>query len=219
MTKSTTLQAAFQRSMADSATLPPKQKKVLAASLALFAEKGFANTSTKEIAERAGVAEGTVYRRYKTKDDLLLAVLRPLVTDVMPDLMKEFSEQVINRPYVTRREFLSVMIRDRLDFLHDNWQVVKVMLSEMMVNADLRQPMVERVVQLLQEHVYPEFDRLKATHELVDWPNDMLTQFIVGTVFVNLLRSGLQQDMASLITRADYLIDFLDQGLAPRPTE
>ena len=33
----------------------------------MFGEKGYASTSTSEIAKRAGVAEGTIFRYYKTK--------------------------------------------------------------------------------------------------------------------------------------------------------
>lgn len=47
--------------------LTPKQAKILQAAVEIFAEKGYAATSTSEIAKRAGVAEGTIFRHYKTK--------------------------------------------------------------------------------------------------------------------------------------------------------
>lgn len=47
--------------------MPQKQQAVLTASLTLFAEKGFEATSTRDIATAANVAEGTVYRQFKTK--------------------------------------------------------------------------------------------------------------------------------------------------------
>ncbi|MDZ7578778.1 MAG: TetR/AcrR family transcriptional regulator [Candidatus Nanopelagicales bacterium] len=42
--------------------------------LELFADKGVASTSTREIARAAGLAEGTLYRHYATKDDLAVAL-------------------------------------------------------------------------------------------------------------------------------------------------
>lgn len=47
--------------------LSEKQIKILEAAIEIFAEKGYASTSTSEIAKRAGVAEGTIFRHYKTK--------------------------------------------------------------------------------------------------------------------------------------------------------
>ncbi|EAD5296161.1 helix-turn-helix transcriptional regulator, partial [Listeria monocytogenes] len=64
-----------------------KQRRIVAASIELFAEKGYAGTSTNEIAKKAGVAEGTIFRHYKTKKDLLMAITMPtLIGGVIPFL-------------------------------------------------------------------------------------------------------------------------------------
>ncbi len=48
--------------------------RIVAAASEVFAERGL-DASTAEIAERAGVGEGTVYRRFPTKDDLIAAIV------------------------------------------------------------------------------------------------------------------------------------------------
>ena len=47
-----------------------KRDAICEAALELFAEKGIEATTTREIAERAGAAEGTLYRHFEGKDDL-----------------------------------------------------------------------------------------------------------------------------------------------------
>jgi AcrR family transcriptional regulator len=47
-----------------------KRDAVCEAALELFAEKGIEATTTREIAERAGAAEGTLYRHFRGKEDL-----------------------------------------------------------------------------------------------------------------------------------------------------
>lgn len=42
----------------------------------LFAEKGFSNTSTLEIAETAGVAHGTLFYHYKNKEGIIYEIFR-----------------------------------------------------------------------------------------------------------------------------------------------
>ena len=50
------------------------REKVIAAAEQVFAERGI-EAGIPEIAERAGVGKGTVYRNFETKDDLVAAIL------------------------------------------------------------------------------------------------------------------------------------------------
>src|SRR5215216_2588672 len=53
-----------------------RPQELLDAALELFVEKGFAATRSEEVAARAGVAKGTLYLYYPSKEDLLKAVVR-----------------------------------------------------------------------------------------------------------------------------------------------
>jgi AcrR family transcriptional regulator len=50
------------------------RQRILAAAAAVFAERGL-DASTAEIARRAGVGEATLFRRFPTKDDLIVAII------------------------------------------------------------------------------------------------------------------------------------------------
>ena len=53
-----------------------RPQQLLDAALDLFVEKGFAATRAEEVAQRAGVAKGTLYLYYPSKEELLKAVIR-----------------------------------------------------------------------------------------------------------------------------------------------
>ncbi|ERN41513.1 transcriptional regulator [Rubidibacter lacunae KORDI 51-2] len=53
----------------------PSSKRIVDAAIELFASQGFAATTTKQIADRAGVNEVTLFRNFGSKHDLLLAVV------------------------------------------------------------------------------------------------------------------------------------------------
>jgi AcrR family transcriptional regulator len=53
-----------------------RERRIVAAARRLFDRKGYANTAMEEIAERAGVAVGTLYNYFPSKDELLLTILR-----------------------------------------------------------------------------------------------------------------------------------------------
>ena len=51
------------------------EKKILLAATKLFSEYGYASTSTKKIADLAGVNELTIFRQFKSKSNLLQSVI------------------------------------------------------------------------------------------------------------------------------------------------
>lgn len=57
-----------------SQSLTDKQKDLLSAALKLFVQYGFHGTPTSKIAKLAGVANGTLFHYYKTKEDLIVSL-------------------------------------------------------------------------------------------------------------------------------------------------
>jgi AcrR family transcriptional regulator len=53
-----------------------KREAILEAALALFVERGFFGTAVPEIADRAGVGAGTIYRYFESKEALVNAIYR-----------------------------------------------------------------------------------------------------------------------------------------------
>lgn len=53
-----------------------RERRILAAARRLFDRKGFADTSMEEVAARAGLAVGTLYNYFSSKDQLLFAISR-----------------------------------------------------------------------------------------------------------------------------------------------
>jgi TetR/AcrR family transcriptional regulator len=52
-----------------------RKLQILRVAVSLFSQKGFGGTTTKEIAQSAGVSEAMVFRHYATKDELYSAIL------------------------------------------------------------------------------------------------------------------------------------------------
>jgi AcrR family transcriptional regulator len=51
-----------------------KKDKIIETALKLFVDNGFHGTATSKIAQEAGVANGTLFNYFKTKDDLVIAL-------------------------------------------------------------------------------------------------------------------------------------------------
>ena len=73
-------------------TFPPGKKKTIETAIKLFAKQGYHGTSTLQIAKEAGVSQATVFKYFKTKEDLLYSIIVP----VIPKLFLNFLKRIQN---------------------------------------------------------------------------------------------------------------------------
>lgn len=64
-----------------------KDNAILEAATAVFAERGFWSTPTSAISKAAGIAEGTLFTYYRTKDELLNKLYRTLKEELSAALL------------------------------------------------------------------------------------------------------------------------------------
>jgi AcrR family transcriptional regulator len=67
-----------------------KRNAILEAATRLFAERGLTAAPTSEISKQAGVAEGTLFTYFKTKDDLINALYRQSKLELADAMMSDF---------------------------------------------------------------------------------------------------------------------------------
>ncbi len=70
-----------------------KHKKILAAAVEVFSEKGFYNSRVSEIAQRANVADGTIYLYFKNKDDILISLFEEEFGKIVDDMREELEKE------------------------------------------------------------------------------------------------------------------------------
>src|SRR5258708_18818801 len=63
----------------------PKREAILRAATDVFAQRGFFNAQVADIARAAGVAAGTVYLYFRSKDDLLISIFERSMRDALAD--------------------------------------------------------------------------------------------------------------------------------------
>ena len=67
-----------------------KRNAILNGATRLFAERGLTAAPTSEISKLAGVAEGTLFTYFKTKDDLINGLYREIKLELADAMMSDF---------------------------------------------------------------------------------------------------------------------------------
>ena len=78
--------------MSESLEAAPIPEKLMHASVELFAEYGYAQTSVQQIVDAAGVTKGALYHYFKSKDDLLFDIY-----DRILSLQREHLDEIVAR--------------------------------------------------------------------------------------------------------------------------
>src|SRR5262249_51656006 len=79
---------------ADSNGAQGKRERILDAAVRVFAQEGFYNAKVSQIAHAAGVADGTIYLYFKSKDDLLISLFEDRMERVNSTLRAALAEGV-----------------------------------------------------------------------------------------------------------------------------
>lgn len=72
-----------------------KRQEILAAATQVFAQKGYASATTKDIANEADLGESTLYNYFESKREILLAILEE--NHVLFDTLFEMTQGLANR--------------------------------------------------------------------------------------------------------------------------
>ena len=170
-------------------TLTARQQQALATkahitetALNLFSQQGFAATSTKQIAQEAGVSEGLIFRYFSTKMELLLSIAetRRTFSAEVKVLLENAADQPATKCLPTIADGFVHMMHSELSFLN-------MIFGESRTNDDL----------------YATF------RHFVGSASDALTLYLDERVKVGELRSDLPTESAARAFFSPFILFFL----------
>ncbi|QJD86686.1 TetR/AcrR family transcriptional regulator [Cohnella herbarum] len=102
-----------------------KKKQILDAAIRCFARKGFNATSIQEIVDELGMAKGSIYFYFKSKDDLFVSVIE-YYGEMLFELMTGFPEEAGLPP----REKLILQWERQFGFVVEHLDFMRMLISE-----------------------------------------------------------------------------------------
>lgn len=162
--------------------MTPKQIAIVEAAVNVFADKGYAAASTGEIARLAGVAEGTIFRYYKTKKDLLMAIVGPsAVKLITPFLLSNFKD-VLEAPYDSFPAFLKTFALNRLEFARKYYKILKILIQEIPFEPVLRDQYKELVISKIFAQMEEIVRHFQDKGELAPLPPAVIIRFTASSL-------------------------------------
>ncbi|MBL3531353.1 TetR/AcrR family transcriptional regulator [Companilactobacillus zhachilii] len=197
--------------------LTPKQKLIFQSAIDLFSERGYANTSTKEISEHAGVSEGSIFRKFKNKEELLMAILTPLTHKILPQDFEQFSRTAYQDGSLNLKFFLTTMINERIGLFKSNHKIMKIFLNEFIYDQHIHDRLIESIPKKSFKQFNTVLDFLKAKNLLIDWDNLEIFRFLAANILGYLIQHYIIVDPNKWneSLEIEHVTDFIVKGLTP----
>lgn len=178
-------------------------EKILVATRELLVQNGVDRLTVERVAIRSGVAKTTIYRRYRSKHELALAVLLRMVEEVvaMPDLGSTRDELVA---------FVSGAVRVLGSTLMG--RVMQGLVSDLATDPELGNAFREQIVATRLGEVRRLVDKGVQRGDLRPGIDpELLHDLLFGPVYYRLLLSGAQLHPQL----GERIVDALMPALAP----
>lgn len=119
--------------------LTARRDQIIGAAIQVISEKGFQKTTVRQIAQAAGIADGTIYNYFKNKDDILMAIIGKLTEAEVREMHFAEAEEV---DFDT---FIEEYFVHRAKEIEAGIPALKVIFSETMVNEKLSKLVFDQI--------------------------------------------------------------------------
>lgn len=203
---------------------PEGQKKIFLAAVEIFAQKGFSAATTGEIAKKAGVAEGLIFKYFKSKKELLLSLVLPILKDFIAPISLKRLQAIFTREFSTLEEFLTAIFEERVTFIVKNRHLIRIIVQEASTTFEI-QAVLKRV---FKEKLAPKVKEcLKNFQEkgmIIDMPIDSLFRLIATNIagyvlFTEILYRPEAEGYSDQEVELKRTIEFIARGLRPNTKE
>ncbi|MBO1351334.1 MAG: TetR/AcrR family transcriptional regulator [Hormoscilla sp. GUM202] len=126
------------------ASRPPQPEaqtrtRILQVAQRLFAHKGYDGTTTRDLAQASGVAEGTIFRHFDSKKAILIEIASAGWIEILTDLLTDLSEMASYRA-------VAQMMRRRMVNMQKNNDLLRICFMEAQFHPDLRDRIQSEVI-------------------------------------------------------------------------
>jgi AcrR family transcriptional regulator len=190
-----------------------RRAEILASAARTFSEKGYANTTTREIAEAADVAEGTLYNYFANKREILLAIAH--------ETEAPMEAAVMATDHIRDREAVVALVERALDLQESQVHFWRSLLTEAWVDDAILQQFVAIRLERTHRRLTAFIAERAADGTFRPVEPGLIAQMIMG-IFVALIAPEVRgvsgpRTPEQRYALAQAIVDLILDGLLARP--
>ncbi len=168
------------------------KQKILKTTIETISEKGYAPTTTREIAQEAGVSEGTIFKYFGSKKELLRRIVETTIKDFRDYSVEEAIPEVFaGTEDGSPKELLIKLMKERAKFFREHNKAMQVIIQETMIDESIRETFRREVWSEMTKVSGQIFDRAKELGEFKDVENRTARRVIFGSFLFYVIFEGM----------------------------
>jgi AcrR family transcriptional regulator len=106
-----------------------RRNEIMTAAAQVFAEKGYASTTTRDIANQADIGEGTLYNYFDSKRDILLGIVGQIGTAI--------DDAFLAAGKLENRQAMVALLERSLEIITDQPHYTQILLVQAWIDRDI----------------------------------------------------------------------------------
>ncbi len=157
---------------------PHTRKQILDAALRLFSERGFARTTVRDIARRAGITDAAIYYHFESKRELLEALVEERgFLSRLQDLERVQAELPL-------QETLHWMARGALNMMEENRDFLRLIFMEGLGGDSAALEQYDRLISLWENALTTVLRRYQEKNEVPEAAAGPLARQVIYTILM-----------------------------------
>jgi AcrR family transcriptional regulator len=181
--------------MGTTSNLTSTQKRIIEAAVKIFSEKGFEGATTSEIAQEAGVAEGTIFRHFGTKKGILQSILLRAVDSFQePDLVVSLARMIEQKRDEAGFYFLMDQIGDQLHTIQQHLPMLKLLFYEAQFHAEIKETMLKRIARPIIDLLSDSIRQKQSLGDYRELDADLMALSLLSSLWCYLIWKQITPD-------------------------
>jgi AcrR family transcriptional regulator len=190
-----------------------RREQIVNAAMEIFSQKGYEAATIPEIAEKAGVAAGTIYLYYPSKRELFVAVIKDYIcTAPLLNLIFKIPKGDIG-------EILKSIVKDRLDLVKSPAMArMPLLMGDVQRDPELKALWIKDFLHPFLAQIAPGYGMMAMMGKFRRYDPDVAARLMGGLIIGFLLLKVIEGD-ASPLTKKDEdkviedIVNFMLHGL------
>jgi len=188
--------------------LSSKREQILNAAVTVFSTRGYRAALVEEIAQAAGVAKGTVYLYFKSKEEMYIEAFRENIEELHQETRQRMED--VHSTWDKIKAWITV----RAEFSEKRKEFLRIYLSEFIGTFMATRPLLEAMMQRDADLLRAIFREGIEKREIRDIPVEQFVAMLQYTVGGVTMTNVSDIRFAEAPLDPEMIVAFLRQGLA-----